>query len=116
MLQPTRGEERGVDEEVELGVEVAPEHGDPAREAGELPVGVVEHRLQLEEQRGERASAAAELDGSREARRTRRGDDEPAAARAGAASASTTRCASGRKTRSHRSSSRASACATGAGR
>ena len=51
MRSPERGEDRGVHEQVGLGVEVAAEGGDAARQARELPVRVVEHRLQLQEQR-----------------------------------------------------------------
>ena len=69
-------EQRGVDEQVELGVEVAAEGRDPSREARELAVGVVEHRLQLDEQRGDDEVASRQLDGRRDARRTRRGRDE----------------------------------------
>ena len=72
---PERGEEHGVDEQVGLGVEVAPEHRDPAGGARELPVGVVEHRLQLQQQRGADEVAAAELDRSPEPGRRRREHD-----------------------------------------
>ena len=70
-----RGEQRGVDDEVDLGVEIAAEGGRSARQARELAVGVVEERLQLDEQRREQERAARELDRARDARGSG-GDDD----------------------------------------
>ena len=70
-----RDEERRVDEQVGLGVEVAAEGGDAARGPGELAVGVVEQRLQLQEDRREQELAAAELDRGEQAD-ARAGDDD----------------------------------------
>ena len=71
-----RREEGRVHDEVELRVEVATERGDAPREPGELPVGVVEHRLQLDEEGREQEPALRELDRRDDPRRARRGRDE----------------------------------------
>ena len=68
--------------------------------AGELPVGVVEHRLQLQQQRGDDEVPARELDGRGEAGRRRRRARRPAAARAAAAARARRGArAAGRRTR-----------------
>ena len=64
---PEGGEERRVDEQVRLGVEVAPDRGDPSRGARELAVGVVEHRLHDEQERSEDQCPARQLDRGRHA-------------------------------------------------
>ena len=71
-----RREERGVDEQVELRVEVAPERRDAPREPRELTVGVVEDGLQLHEERREQKPPLRELDRRDDACRTRRGRNE----------------------------------------
>ena len=107
------GEQRGVDEEVDLGVEIAAERARAAGEARELPVGVVEQRLQLDEERRDEQRAAAELDGSRASRQRRPPRRRRAAARAGArARARADARAAGRRPR-RGSRSRAAACASG---
>ncbi len=62
-----RGEERGVDEQVDLRVEVPPERARAAGEARELAVGVVEERLELDENRCRDERAAADLHCARDA-------------------------------------------------
>ena len=64
---PSAAKSGSVDEQVGLGVEVATERGDAAGEARELAVGVVEHRLELQEQRGGEERAAGRRDGGAEA-------------------------------------------------
>ena len=48
-----RCEQGSVDEQVGFGIEVAAEHGLAPRETGKLPVGIVQHGLHLEQDRGE---------------------------------------------------------------
>src|SRR5947199_207925 len=55
-------EERSVDEQVALGVEIAAERGDAIGEPCELAVRVVEHGLRLHEQRRDHQMPACELD------------------------------------------------------
>ena len=71
-----RREECGVDEQVELGVEVAPERRDAPRQPRELTIRVVEDGLQLHEDRREEKPPLRELDRRDHACRTRRGCNE----------------------------------------
>ena len=71
-----RCEERRVHEQIELGVEVAAENGDAAGEAGELAVGVVEQRLELDEPRREHEGATRKLDRPRKSGDPGRDDDD----------------------------------------
>ena len=94
------GEERRVDDEVQLRVEVAPEHGHAAGEPRELAVGVVEDRLQLDSSAAsdEAGRAPARPRPRRRPRPTRR--RPPAAARAAAAARARRRArAGGRRAR-----------------
>jgi hypothetical protein len=61
---PERGEERDVHEQVDLGVEIAPERARAARPARELTVRVVEQCLHLEQERAaDQVASDHEIDG-----------------------------------------------------
>jgi hypothetical protein len=74
--EPDTRPDGGSGHEVGLGVEIATENRHLAARTRELAVGVVEHRLQLEEKRARDQVAARELDRRRDARRGPGRDDE----------------------------------------
>ena len=69
-------EERDVDEQVDLRVEVAPERARPSRPPRELTVGVVQHGLHLEEhRRGDELASNDEIHGAEACDSVRELDD-----------------------------------------
>jgi 4a-hydroxytetrahydrobiopterin dehydratase len=68
-------EDRRVHEQIGFGVEIAAEGGDSTRGASELTVRVVEHRLRLQEKRGDDEVSLSDLNCSRDANDRARRDD-----------------------------------------